>query len=542
MPPDAWIIGEKILEPGEWLRAEWPIQGTSGYDFLNVIMGTLLDSQGLKELGGHYAAFTGDNVPFPTMAHDKKLAVTQEALGSDVNRLANLFVHICESNREYRDFTRAECRRAVREVAACFSIYRTYVVPERNEICDEDRDRITKAVQCAKDNRLDIDPSLFDFMQAVLTLEVTGKNETEFVYRFQQFTSPVMAKGVEDTTFYCSNRLTAMNEVGGDPDCTGFSLDEFHGYQLEMQRTFPTTMTTLGTHDTKRSDDVRARLMVLSEIPDAFADAVKSWRSIGSKYRGAEVDGGTEWFLFQTLVGAWPIDSERLRNYMQKAMREAKARTTWVNNNVEYEKSVSEYIDALLADEVFVHSLESFVNVVLLPGRINSLAQTLAKCTVPGVPDLYQGGELWDLSLVDPDNRRPVDYQQRAQLLAELSSLSAADVMARMDEGLPKLWVLHHALTLRRERPEWFGEQGDYVPLRAKGVKAEHVLAFCRAGQVVSVMPRCSLRLAADWGESSLILPGGKWLNRLTGETWNGGAVPMKSLLAEFPLALLTRA
>jgi (1->4)-alpha-D-glucan 1-alpha-D-glucosylmutase len=328
--PEAWIVGEKILEPGEWLRKDWPIQGTSGYDFMNEVLGLLVNREGLLRLGEHYTAFTGDDTAFPTVAHDKKIAVTQEALGSDVNRLASLFVDICEGNRDRRDFTRAEIRRAVREVASCFAVYRTYVVPERNEVTEEDRKIIEQATKCAKDNRTDVDAGLFDFMRDVLTLKVTGKLETEFVYRFQQFTSPVMAKGVEDTAFYCSNRLIAMNEVGGDPACGGFKLEHFHAYNAKVQTTFPKTMTTLSTHDTKRSDDVRARLVVLSEMPDAFADAVRRWSLIGAKYRKEDlVDTGTEWFLYQTLVGAWPIRAERMREYMRKAMREAKVRTSW---------------------------------------------------------------------------------------------------------------------------------------------------------------------------------------------------------------------
>ncbi|MGI4831044.1 MAG: malto-oligosyltrehalose synthase, partial [Janthinobacterium lividum] len=235
--PDAWIIGEKILEPGEWLRGNWPIQGTSGYDFLNQVLGLLVQPEGLQRLGEHYRAFTGDDVSFPITAHEKKLNVTQEALGSDVNRLASLFVEICETNREFRDFTRAEIRRAIREFASCFSIYRTYVVPQRKEITDEDRDIISRAAECAKDNRLDIDGQLFDFMRDVLQMKVIGENETEFVERFQQFTSPVMAKGVEDTAFYCYNRLTALNEVGGNPACNGFSLADFHHYNGTIQRT-----------------------------------------------------------------------------------------------------------------------------------------------------------------------------------------------------------------------------------------------------------------------------------------------------------------
>jgi (1->4)-alpha-D-glucan 1-alpha-D-glucosylmutase len=543
--PEAWIVGEKILEPGEWMRAEWPIQGTSGYDFLNVAMGVLVHREGLKRLGEHYTEFTGDDTAFPVVAHDKKIAVTQEALGSDVNRLASLFVDICESNRDERDFTRAEIRRAIRDVAACFSVYRTYVVPERNEIAEEDRKRIERATESAKGNRVDIDGGLFDFMRDVLTLKVMGKVEAEFVNRFQQFTGPVMAKGVEDTAFYCSNRLIAMNEVGGDPDCDGFSLEHFHQYNVTMQQTFPLTMTTLGTHDTKRSDDVRARMLVLSEIPDAFAEAVRRWSTRNARLRsGDQIDTGTEWFLYQTLVGAWPISAERLREYMQKAMREAKVRTSWVLNNAEYERALAEYIDAILADKKFVADLEEFVQDIAAAGRINSLAQTLMKCTAPGVPDLYQGGELWDFSLVDPDNRRPVDYARRSELLKEMASMKVKQVMERVEEGLPKLWVVHRSLELRKEHPEWFGAEAAYVPVAAEGPRSECVIAYLRGKNVLTVVPRWSYggsRGAAAWGETVIEVAEGRWRNRLTGADVAGGRVRAEELLAEFPVALLER-
>jgi (1->4)-alpha-D-glucan 1-alpha-D-glucosylmutase len=539
--PEAWIVGEKILEPGEWLRREWPIEGTSGYDFLNVAMRVLVHSQGLLRLGQHYAAFTGDETAFPVVAHDKKLMVTQEALGSDVNRLASLFVEICECNRDQRDFTRAEIRRAIREVASCFAVYRTYVVPERNEVVDEDRTIIDRATECAKANRQDIDGGLFDFMRAVLELRVSGKNEAEFVYRFQQFTSPVMAKGVEDTAFYCSNRLIAMNEVGGDPDCDGCSVDNFHDYNAKMQKTFPTTMTTLSTHDTKRSDDVRARLLVLAEIPDAFAEAVKRWSVNNAKYRkGDLVDPGTEWFLYQTLIGAWPITGGRLKEYMQKAMREAKIRTSWVSNNGDYEGAVNAYIDALLGDTNFVEDLQSFVTTVLFSGRVNSLAQVLLKYTSPGVPDLYQGSELWDLSLVDPDNRRPVDYRVRMDLLKQLETMNVAQVMDRMDEGAPKLWLIHRALALRNQHPEWFSAQAEYVPVAVDGSYAEQIIAYRRGEAVLSVVPRWT-HANAGWGDTSLILPAGTWRNQLTDEVFKGGKTLISDLLALFPVALLTR-
>ena len=543
--PEAWIVGEKILEPGEWLRKEWPIQGTSGYDFMNEVLGVLVHREGLLRLGEHYTAFTGDDTGFPTVAHDKKIAVTQEALGSDVNRLTSLFVDICEGNRDQRDFTRAEIRRAIREVASCFAVYRTYVVPERNEVTDEDRLRIERAIVCAKDNRADIDGGLFDFMRDVLTLKVTGKVETEFVYRFQQFTSPVMAKGVEDTAFYCSNRLIAMNEVGGDPDCGGFKLEHFHAYNTKVQATFPTTMTTLSTHDTKRSDDVRARLLVLSEIPDEFAEAVRRWSAMNAKHRsGDQVDTGTEWFLYQTLVGAWPISAERMREYLMKAMREAKVRTSWVANNGDYEGALNGYIDAILADEKFVGDMDGFVGKIMPAGRANSLAQTLLKYTAPGVPDIYQGGEIWDFSLVDPDNRRPVDYVLRAKMLGEMKAMTAENVAARLaqtdDAGLPKLWVVHHVLQLRREHPEWFGAEASYTPLAAKGAEADRVIAYVRGKSVLTLATRWT-HAPTDWAETSMRIPAGTWRNRLTGDMVRGGDVKIAELLGAFPVALFAR-
>jgi len=538
--PEAWIVGEKILEPGEWLRENWPVQGTSGYDFLNAAMGVLIQPAGLARLGEHYAAFTGDTAPFPVVAHEKKLAVTQEGLASDVNRLASLFVDICEANRDKRDFTRAEIHRAIREVAACFSIYRTYVVPDRTEIVEQDRSRIERATECAKSNRQNIDPILFDFIRDVLLLKVSGKQESEFVYRFQQFTSPVMAKGVEDTAFYCSCRLTAMNEVGSDPDCGGLSLEAFHQYNAKMQVTFPTTMTTLSTHDTKRSDDVRARLLVLTECADDFAEALRRWSTHNARHRGEPLDRVTEWFLYQTLVGAWPISPERLREYMQKAMREAKEQTSWVRNNAEYEEALNAFIDLILADSEFVADLQEFVQAVQRAGQINSLSQTVLKYTAPGVPDLYQGSELWDLSLVDPDNRRPVDYALRRRLLAELGDLNAAQVMARMDEGLPKLWVIRHALRLRGERPEWFGADAAYTPLTATGAAFERVIAYLRGEHVLTVAQRWS-HGDDPWGETALQLPEGRWRDRLTGGEVAGGPAPLENLLREFPVALLER-
>ncbi len=541
--PDGWIIGEKILEPGEFLRQEWPIEGTSGYDFMNAVGGVLVDRHGVRKLRDIYGDLTGEPTDFGQIAHDKKINVTQEALGSDVNRLTSLFVQICECNRNQRDYTRAEIRRAIREVAACFRVYRTYVVPEREEITEEDREAIREATECAKTKRQDIDGGLFDFLREVLTLAVRGKFESEFLLRFQQFTSPVMAKGVEDTAFYDFNRLIGLNEVGGDPGNDGLTVAEFHAYNTKMQATHPATMTTLSTHDTKRSDDVRARLAVLSEMPDEFAETVRRWMAANARHKTNDLpDRNSEYFLYQTLIGAWPISSERLETYMEKAMREAKQQTSWVANNKEYEDALRSFMRSLLNDRTFCRELESIVGRVNHPGRLNSLAQTLVKYTSPGVPDLYQGSELWDLSLVDPDNRRPVDYDLRRTRLREMASMTASDVLARWEDGLPKLWIIVHALHLRKQMPQSFGADAEYVPVEVTGTRRDSAIAFLRGENVATVVPRLPLSLAQGWGDTSVDLPTGVWRNRLTGEALTlAGKTHLAELLAGFPVALLVK-
>jgi len=356
----------------------------------------------------------------------------------------------------------------------------------------------------------------------------------------------VMAKGVEDTAFYCYNRLTAMCEVGGDPGRDGLSIDEFHAYQAKMQATHPCTMTTLSTHDTKRGDDVRARLTVLSEIPHEFADAIQRWTRMNEPKKTSGLpDRNSEYFLYQTLIGAWPIDAERTKQYMQKAMREAKQQTTWTANNKEFEDGLNRFIEAILGDVTFVTDLEAFVARLLVPGRVNSLAQTLWKYTVPGVPDMYQGAELWDLSLVDPDNRRPVDYDLRRKMLAELKSADVSEVAARMadakDAGLPKIFVVRHCLALRREHPEWFGTEAAYTPLSAQGPKAQCLVAFTRGDRVLTLTPRLPHTVNGDWGGTTVQVPDGSWRNRLTGEIVVGGSVAVNDLLKRFPVALLVR-
>jgi (1->4)-alpha-D-glucan 1-alpha-D-glucosylmutase len=541
--PDVWIIGEKILEPGEFLRESWPVEGTTGYDFLNVCNSLLAYGNGLKELTEIYRDFASEPVDFETLVHEKKLNVELVALGSDVNRLTSLFTEICENNRDRRDYTREEIRRALREVAACFAVYRTYVVPERDRILSEDRAQIDQAVSQAKKRTNDPDPGVLDFIGDVLALRSRGGLETEFLLRFQQFTSPVMAKGVEDTAFYCFNRMIGLNEVGGAPERNGQTVAEFHEYCAKMQATHPNTMTTLSTHDTKRADDVRARLAAITEISGRWRAAVNRWSRANTPFRtGKYPDRNTEYFLYQTLVGAWPISKDRLLAYMEKAMREAKQQTSWTQPSKEFEEALKTFIERILESQAFVSELESFVGRVLEAGRMNSLAQTLLKYTAPGVPDTYQGSELWDLSLVDPDNRRPVDYDLRREMLTELQSgIDVDEIMRRMNSGMPKLFVVHNALRLRREHPEWFGEDAAYTPMVAEGSKSDHLIGFRRGDSVAVFVSRWPLRLGSSWAGTSVELPPGQWKNTFTGEAVMGGRLRVQSLLRRFPVALLTR-
>jgi len=541
--PQAWILAEKILQPNEFLRPNWPIAGTTGYDFMNVCNQVLVNGEGLAALSQIYSNFTAETQNFDALVHSKKLNVQHEALAADVNRLTQLFVEICESNRDRRDYTRAEIRRAIREVAASFSIYRTYVAPDRNVIADEDAAQVRNAVEIAKTQRADIDADLFDFIGDVLTLRSRGKLETEFLERFQQFTSPVMAKGVEDTTYYCYNRMIGLNEVGGAPERNGISLNEFHSYFAKLQTEHPRTMNSLSTHDTKRSDDVRARLAVLTEIPSQWRSALLRWSRRNQRFKtGAFPDRNTEYFLYQTLIGAWPIEIERATAYMEKAVREAKEHTSWTQQNKEFEDALKLFIERLYASQEFMGEVESFVAGVIAPGRINSLAQTLVKCTVPGVPDAYQGSEIWDLRLVDPDNRGNIDYEKRQSLLAELqAAIGVEEIMKKMDSGLPKLWLIHKSLQLRREHPEWFSETSEYAPLPTEGSKQAHLIAFRRGESVAVLAPRWNTKLAGAFGTTAVELPAGRWTNILTGETLSGEKTRAQNLFRRFPVALLVK-
>ena len=541
--PDAWILAEKILQPSEVLRANWPIDGTTGYDFLNVCNGILVNGEGLAEVDTIYREFTGKSEDFDTLAWSKKLAVAHEALGSDVNRLAQLFVEICENNRNRRDYTRAEIRRAIREVAAGFAIYRTYAIPQRNEIAEEDETAIDTAVSIAKTRRTDVDPGLFDFIGDVLALRSRGELENEFLLRFQQFTAPVMAKGVEDTAFYCFNRMVGLNEVGASPQRNGVALGEFHTFCDRTHMFHPQSMNTLSTHDTKRSDDVRARLAVLTEIPGAWRAALRRWSRMNRFFKTGEFpDRNTEYFLYQTLIGAWPIAIDRTLAYMEKAVREAKEQTSWTQQNKDFEDALRTFIQRIYESTQFIADLEDFVRRVLLPGRLNSLTQTLMRCTAPGVPDTYRGSELWDLHLVDPDNRGAIDFNVRRSLLAELAAgMSPEEILNRMDEGLPKFWVLYQALHLRRNHPDWFGKDSAYLPMSVSGPRQDHLVAYFRGGNVAVIAPRWNFKLNGNFASTTVELFEGTWNHVLTDEIFEGGSLRAQILFQRFPVALLIR-
>jgi len=538
--PEAWIVVEKILQRGEQLPSTWPVEGTTGYDFLNTAGGLFIDPAGEKGLTDFYSEFTGYEVSYPLLEREKKHQVIHELLASDVNRLTELMIQVCENNRRYRDYTRYEVNEAIREVMACFPVYRSYVRAEAGMVSGEDRAVIEKAISAAKFFRQEIDPELFEFMKALLLLEYRGSLETEFVMRFQQMTGPITAKGIEDTAFYCYNRFIALNEVGGDPRIFGTSVQSFHEEMIRAAANRPHAMLATSTHDTKRSEDVRARLSVLSEIPDEWAEAVRGWAAHNERYRKNGLpDRNTEYLLYQTLVGAWPIEKERVEGFLEKSIREAKVHTSWTRPNEAYEAAVKEFSLQILDDKAFLASLETFTKPLIHPGRVNSLSQLLLKLTAPGVPDIYQGMEGWNLSLVDPDNRRAVDFSTLRRMLSGLKDMAAGDVLRRMDEGFPKMWVLKKVLELRKERSLIF-EKGAYSPLELKGSRAEHAAAFLRGEEILTLVPRNPLRNTGKWEDTRVELPEGDWHNRFTGQTFKREAA-LQEVWTDFPVALLTR-
>lgn len=552
--PDTWIVAEKILEPDETLCSTWPISGTTGYDFLNMCTGLFIESRNEKKFDSVYTNFSNYMTTLAETVYQCRQEVLDNLLASDLNRLANLFVAVCEQHRCYRDYTRHELYETLHETVICYPVYRTYVRYRTDKVSEEDAHYINIAVQKAMQKRTDLDPELFTFLRRLLLLQVNGPLEGELVMRFQQLTDPVMAKGVEDTAFYRYNRLLALNEVGGSPDRFGISAEQLHAFGIRMHTHYPYSMLNTTTHDTKRSEDVRARLAVLSEIPQRWSEILAEWSEHNApKQHDHMLDRNTEYLLYQTIIGAWPIETERLWTYIEKAVREAKVHTAWTRINEGYEQSVRSFVYALMADSTFVAMVADFVNEIILPGRINSLAQVLLKLTMPGIPNIYQGTELWNLSLVDPDNRRPVDFDLRQRLFNKMQGLAPKEIIRFMDDGVPKLWLMQRALCLRHNNPELFGANADYSPIYATGKRVHNVFSFMRGSEIICVIPRliseaCSNKNPAEkiweqnwWNDTSLELPPGQWEHILSSEKFSGGRQEVQELLGTFPLALLLR-
>jgi (1->4)-alpha-D-glucan 1-alpha-D-glucosylmutase len=538
--PTAWIVAEKILEAEEALPDEWPIDGATGYRFANLATGLLVDPSGEAAMTELWAGRADAGPEWQAIAADARAEVLSAVLGSDVNRLTDLFLAVCEANRRYRDFTRHELHHALREVAAALPVYRTYVRARDRHVSVVDRALIDEAVARATERRPDLDPELFAFLGRILALDVDGELAHELAMRFQQLTPAAMAKGVEDTAFYRHHRLVALNEVGGDPGRFGTSLEAFHHAMADAHEHWPTAMLALSTHDTKRSADLRARLAVLSEDPGAWGSAVEALARASAPYRSGP-DAPTDadaYLFFQATIGAWPLDADRAAGYLEKASREAKLRTSWTDPDPGYDAALERFIRGSLDDVRFREAVTGAVESVLEPGRRAALSQLLLQLTGPGVPDLYQGSELWELSLVDPDNRRPVDFAARAELLDEVDGLSPEAAWARADEGLPKLWLIRRVLDLRARRLDAF--TAPYRPLAALGDQADAVVAFARGGEVVIVAPRLVRRVARDgWGDTTIDLPDGRWRD-LGGDEHEGRPRP-GDLLARFPVSVLER-
>jgi (1->4)-alpha-D-glucan 1-alpha-D-glucosylmutase len=479
------------------------------------------------------------------VARDGKDLAARELLGSELNRLTALALAVCERHRRYRDYTRHDLHEALREVATSFPVYRSYVRAAEKEIDPADRVVITRTMGNALARRPDLPADLFDFLRQVLTLELTGDLETELVMRFQQLTGAVMAKGVEDTAFYRYARLLSLNEVGGDPAQFGAIVEGFHAQNARAAAEWPVAMLAGTTHDTKRSDDTRARISVLSEMPAEWEAALHRWAYLNERFRQDDApDRNVEYFLYQTLVGAWPISLERVVSAMDKSIHEMKERTAWTRPDPGYDQAVRAFVESVVSNEPFVRDLETFLERLLPAARTASLATTLLRITSVGVPDIYQGSELWDERLVDPDNRRPVDFERRRALLATAASTTAEEALAETDSGLSKLFLLRAGLAARHRHPEAF-QGGGYTPLSATGSRAGHLVAFQRGNDIVAIAPRLCLTLGSrpdDWADTALGLPSGNWCDAIAGSAWTGGRPLLaRDLLTRFPVALLER-
>ena len=596
--PAAWplyVVAEKILVEDEQLPADWAVDGTTGYNFLNTVNGLFVESDSREAFDRIYHSFTGASALYDERVSSAKKMTMLVSMASEINALAHQLDRIAERNRRYRDFTLNSLAFALREVIACLPVYRTYITgPEA--VSPRDRLVVEQAVKEAKRQNPRTAEALFDFVREAVLLSgvpdfpaADRPRLVDWALKFQQLTGPIMAKSVEDTVFYTYNRLVSLNEVGGSPDRYGVSVAAFHRQNAERWERWPHSLLATATHDTKRGEDMRARLNVVSELPGEWQAALARWARLNSSKKMVvedqpAPDRNDEYLLYQTLLGAWPPGPltaaglaqfrERIAAYMQKATKEAKVHTSWINPNEEYDAAVRQFVCRLLpdtADDPFFNDLLAVQRRVAFCGYFNSLAQVLLKLTCPGVPDLYQGTELWDFSLVDPDNRGPVDYRSRREVLTELRSRINAsqrdltplttELLANLENGWIKLFLIYQTLNFRRAHEDLFA-RGDYLPLEAAGSQRDHVCAFFRSlgnAVVLITIPRLVVRLVGGverlplgsevWGNTRLLLPpqltGRRYVNIFTGEELvpagqeGSPECPLGRVLGQFPVALL---
>src|SRR5207249_2659657 len=501
-----YMVAEKILTGSEGLRNDWRSHGTTGYDFANQVTELLVDSSAEGAITKTFHRYISHSVPFGHLLYAKKLQVMKLAMGNYVDVLGNMLDRLSERNRWYRDFTLEALSRAVRETIACFPVYRTYLAPGQ-PVSEEDRQIVERAVAAAKRRNPAIEESIFNFLRDVLVFRFPENLDAEaraahthFVLKFQQTTGPIMAKGLEDTVFYIYNRLVALNEVGGEPQQFGLSVDAFHERNFDRQRNWPAAMLATSTHDTKRSEDVRARIVAVSEIPELWRRSLQRWHLANRRWKrtinDAEApDANEEYLVYQTLLGTWPVQPSgepegaataeyiaRIQAYMAKALHEAKLNTSWIQPNEAWDTAMRDFIGKILDSSPRNKFLPGFLPIaqeIARLGAINSLTQTLLKLTLPGVPDIYQGNEIWDYSLVDPDNRRSVDYSLRREMLGALPSTTPDELTQTWPDGRMKLFLTQRMLRFRCGHAELF-QRGEYLPLRASGIFAECCVGFAR--------------------------------------------------------------
>ena len=559
--PDRWplyVSVEKILAMHEPLIADWATDGTSGYDFLVLLNALFVDPAAETKFDGIWNGLAEDHASFADLAYRNKRHMMETSLASELHMLTLRLIGLAERQRRGRDFTFRTLQVALREMIAGFGVYRTYVLS--SDVTDVDRKHVRDAAAKAEARNPRVTPAVFDFVVDMLTQQyppTSGDDDRAaqlaFAGKFQQLTSPVTAKGIEDTTFYQYNRYLTLNEVGGDPSVFGITPDALHAFFADRQTHWPYALSASSTHDTKRSEDVRARLNVLSETPDDWAACVAELFEKNADLRGVANAKPSpapedEYLIYQTVLGAWPMETaevsgdaefaDRIQAYTLKAIREAKLRTRWGEPDAAYEAGVKGFIDGLLGRPLPPRT-RALLDRIVAQGARNGLAQTVIKLLAPGVPDTYQGTELWDLSLVDPDNRRPVDYARRERLLTDVDAAKAADLMPAFKDGRIKLKVTAECLRLRRDHADLFG-RGAYTPVPVSGPAADRVVAFTRTSGDRAVLVAAMVRSAPDGTAVPLPLPAGTWTNVLAGTTVQGGG--SVDVFGPLPVAVLVRA